>query len=52
LPKGSKDDDAIKYRFNEPRAFYLRPIPTVQLAEELKVTTLLGVVQRRPLTYE
>jgi hypothetical protein len=45
----SEDDDAIEYRFNEPRAFYLRLIPTIPLAEELKVTTLLDVVQRRPL---
>jgi hypothetical protein len=45
----SDDDDAIEYRFNEPRAFYLRLIPTVQLAEELKATMLLDVVQRRRL---
>jgi hypothetical protein len=45
----SEDDDAIDYRFNEPRAFYLRLIPTIPLAEELKVTTLFAVVQHRRL---
>lgn len=45
----SEDDDAIDYRFNEPHAFYLRLIPTIPLAEELKVTTLFAIVQRRRL---
>jgi hypothetical protein len=39
--------DTIEYRFNEPRAFYLRLLPMVPLEEELKLTTLLDVVQRR-----
>jgi hypothetical protein len=45
----SEDDDAIDYRFNEPHAFYLRLIPTIPLAEELKVTRLFAIVQRRRL---
>jgi hypothetical protein len=45
----SEDDDAIDYHFNEPRAFYLRLIPMIPLAEQLKVTTLFAVVQRRRL---
>jgi hypothetical protein len=39
--------DAIEYRFDEPRAFYLRLIPTSMLAELLRVTTLIDLTQRR-----
>jgi hypothetical protein len=45
----SEDDDVIEYRFNEPRAFYLRLIPTAPLHQELRVTALDDVVQRRHL---
>ena len=39
--------DAIDYRFDEPRAFYLRLMPTSTLAEPLRVTTLIDLTQRR-----
>jgi len=39
--------DAIEYRFDEPRAFYLRLIPTSPLPEPLKATTLIDLTQRR-----
>jgi hypothetical protein len=42
-------DVAIDYRFDEPRAFYLRLIPTVPLARPLQVTALDDVVRRRPV---
>jgi hypothetical protein len=45
----SEEEDAIDYRFDAPRAFYLRVIPTIPLDEELGVTTLFDVVQRRDL---
>lgn len=49
LRQPSEEDDAIEYRFDEPRAFYLRLIPTVPLAAPLSVTTLMQVVERRQL---
>jgi hypothetical protein len=45
----SEVEDAIEYHFDEPRAFYLRVIPTVPLDEQLGVATLFDVVQRRDL---
>jgi hypothetical protein len=45
----SGKDVAIEYRFNEPRTFYLRLIPTVPLAKPLRLTALDDVVQRRPV---
>jgi hypothetical protein len=48
LPHPSEVEDA-EYHFDEPRAFYLRVIPTVPLNEQLGVTTVFDVVQRRDL---
>jgi len=39
--------DVIEYRFDEPRAFYLRLIPTSTLPEPLRATTLIDLTQRR-----
>ena len=41
--------DQIEYRFNEPRAFYLRLIPTKPRNPPLKIAELLDVVARRRL---
>jgi hypothetical protein len=41
--------DEIEYRFNEPRAFYLRLIPTKPRSPSLKFAELLDVVGRRRL---
>lgn len=50
VPGRRGDEDAtIEYRFNEPRAFYLRLIPTVSRTKALRVTTLVEVVQRQRL---
>ena len=45
----SEDEDAIEYRFDEPRMFYLRVIPTIPLDDELQVTTLSDIVRARDL---
>ncbi len=44
---GNEDDDGMDFRFNEPRAFYLRLIPTAPLPKQLDVTALNDVVQAR-----
>lgn len=41
--------DQIEYRFDEPRAFYLRLIPTKPRSIPLKFTELLDVIERRRL---
>lgn len=45
----SEEDDRIEFRFNEPRTFYLRLIPTQPLPDALSVAALSDVVQRRRL---
>jgi hypothetical protein len=47
--KLSGGDVTIEYRFEEPRAFYLRLIPIVPLARPLRRTALVDVVRRRPV---
>ncbi len=46
---GRGTTDEIEYRFNEPRAFYLRLIPTVSLEQPLKNTDLFDLVNNRGL---
>ena len=45
----SEADDAIDYRFDEARAFYLRLLPRAPLAEAFSITGLMRIVERRQL---
>jgi hypothetical protein len=45
----SEAEDAIDYRFDEPRAFYLRLLPKSPLAEAFSITSLMQIVERRQL---
>jgi hypothetical protein len=45
----SEAEDAIDYRFDEPRAFYLRLLPKAPLAEAFSIANLLRIVERRQL---
>lgn len=41
--RGLPEDEPVHYSFNEPRAFYLRLIPTSPLPDELPNTKLLAI---------
>jgi len=43
----SELDDSIRYTFNEPRALYLRLIPTAALPQELSIKTLLEIARSK-----
>jgi len=45
----SEAEDAIDYRFDEPRAFHLRLLPKSPLAEAFSITSLMQIVERRQL---
>jgi hypothetical protein len=45
----SEAEDAIDYRFDEPRAFYLRLLPKLPLAGAFSTTSLMRIVERRQL---
>ncbi len=44
---GSEEDDVYEYRFDQPRAYYVRLIPTVRLATPLTFGKLMGVIEQR-----
>jgi hypothetical protein len=46
---GRQDAEQIDYRFDEPRIFYLRLIPTKALPEKLRITTIADIVEKRLL---
>jgi hypothetical protein len=45
----SEAEDAIDYRFDEARAFYLRLLPKAPLAEALRIASPMQIVERRLL---
>jgi hypothetical protein len=45
----SEAEDAIDYRFDERRAFYLRLLPKAPLAEAHSIASLMRIVERRQL---
>jgi hypothetical protein len=44
---GSEEDDVYEYRFDQPRALYVRLIPTEPLPTPLTFGKLMGVIEQR-----